>query len=64
MGYILAMIVGVLAVLTVENTILLHRKPKAEKPAEMTEEQKQKKQRDEQLEKEFDELMNYKGRQR
>lgn len=64
MGYILAMIVGVLAVLTVENTILLHRKPKVEKPAEMTEEQKQKKQRDEQLEKEFDELMNYKGRQR
>lgn len=64
MGYILAMIVGVLAVLTVENTILLHRKPKSEKPAEMTEEQKQKKQRDEQLEKEFEEVMNYKGRQR
>ena len=36
MGYILAMIVGVLAVLTAENTLLLHRKPKAEKPAEMT----------------------------
>ncbi len=64
MVYIIAMIVGALAVLTVENTILIHRKPKAEKPAELTEEQKQKKQRDEQIEKEFDDLMNYKGRQR
>lgn len=64
MGYIICVLVGVIAVLTVENTILLHRKPKDEKPAELTEEQKRKKQRDEQLEKEFDELMNYKGRQR
>lgn len=64
MGYLIALLLGVCLVLTVENTIKIHRKPKAEKPVELTDEQKRKKQREEQIEREYDELMNYKGRNR
>lgn len=53
---IFGILIGACFVLTVENTILIHMKPKKkDEPEEMTEEQKRR-------EEEFDALMNFRGR--
>lgn len=66
MGYIIVFIVGIITMLTVENTIILHRKSKKEAPAELTEEQKReqkrKKEEDERDAAEWNEVMNFHGR--
>lgn len=52
---IFGILIGACFVLTVENTILIHRPKKKDEPEEMTEEQKRR-------EEEFDALMNFRGR--
>ena len=53
---IFGILIGACLVLTIENTILIHMKPKKkDEPEEMTEEQKRR-------EEEFDALMNFRGR--
>ena len=53
---IFGILIGACFVLTIENTILIHMKPKKNEPEPMmTEEQKRR-------EEEFDALMNYRGR--
>lgn len=58
---IFGILIGACFVLTVENTILIHRKPK-EKPVELTEEQKRKADEEKRNQDEWDAMMNYKGR--
>ena len=59
---IFGILIGACFVLTVENTILLHRNPPKEKPVELTEEQKRKADEEKRNQDEWDAMMNYKGR--
>lgn len=58
----IALIVGVLAVLTVENTIALHKKPKADEPRDLTQEEKDKAKAEKQDAEDWEKVMKYHGR--
>ena len=61
--FIFALILGAVLVLTVENTVLLHYKPK--KPVhEPTEEEKRREDDERRDAEEWQNLMDYKGRER
>lgn len=55
-------LIGICLVLTIENTIMLHRKPKAEKPREMTADERAREEQKKREEKDWEKVQNYHGR--
>lgn len=62
MGYFISVLVGICLVLAVENTIILHRKPKADEPRELTQEEKDKAEAEKRDAEDWEKVMNYHGR--
>jgi len=62
MGYFISVLVGICLVLTVENTIILHRKPKADEPRELTQEEKDKAEAEKRDAEDWQKVMDYHGR--
>ena len=61
---IFGIIIGALFVLTVENTIMLHRKPPKKEQIEMTDEERCKAEEEKQDQEEWKNLMGFMGRER
>ena len=62
MGYAMVLLLGICLVLTVENTIMIHRKPKAEKPRELTADERAKEAQKKRDEEDWEKVQNYHGR--
>ncbi len=61
---IFGIIIGALFVLTVENTIMIHRKPPKKEQIELTDEERRKAEEDKQDQEEWKNLMGFMGRER